>query len=97
MEPTEVVALIVVCVTVTIVSVALLRPISKQLGKLFEAMAQERSRPLPPPDVARVRELLETLNARLDRLEERQDFTDSLLAGGERPRALGSRPGSHEG
>jgi hypothetical protein len=109
LDSNEVGALFVVCVTIGTVSLALLRPIAKQLARLLEAMALERSRPLPPPDVERVRELLETLHARLDRLEERQDFTDSLLAGGQPPQALGlrrspsegrvpgPRPGSHEG
>ena len=88
LESNEVVALIVVCLTLGTVSVALLRPIAKQLAKLFEAMALERSRPPVPPDFERLRDVLEGLDRRLDRIEQRQDFMDALLGGGHDPRGV---------
>jgi hypothetical protein len=45
-------------------------------------MALERSRAAVPPDFERLRDLLEGLHRRLDRIEERQDFTDALLGDG---------------
>jgi hypothetical protein len=61
-------------------------------------MATERTRPPVPPDSERLRDLLETLHGRLDRIEERQDFTDALLGGAKDPRAVRSGvPPSREG
>jgi hypothetical protein len=56
-------------------------------------MALERSQPLPPPDLERLRELLETVHHRLERIEERQDFTDQLLGSGADPRPARARAG----
>ena len=60
-------------------------------------MAQERSRAVAAPDFERVRDLLESLHGRLDRIEERQDFTDALLGGAKEQRTLRPRPGAPEG
>jgi hypothetical protein len=79
--------------------VAIFRPIAKRAGDLLEAMASEKRQPKgrAAADTTRMIELLETMNARIDRIEERQDFTDSLLGSGRvggalpRPRAESDR------
>ena len=81
-----------VILTLTIGGVILLKPIANKLGNLLEAMAHDRANP-PQLDAQldRLHDLLETMNGRLALLEERQDFTDALLADPERQRAA-ARP-----
>lgn len=64
----------------TVGGVIILRPIAKQLGGLLEAMAQEKQSGLQN-EVSQIRDLLETMNGRLQLLEERQDFTERVLSG----------------
>jgi hypothetical protein len=73
-----------VILTLTIGGVILLKPIANKLGHLLEAMAKERSEPQLGSELGHIRDLLETTNARLTLLEERQDFTDALLNDPER-------------
>jgi len=63
-------------------AVLLLRPISKRLGMYLEVLAEERRRATlaPQPDNERLISVLETLDRRLARLEERQEFTEALLS-----------------
>jgi hypothetical protein len=68
--------------------VALLRPITKRLGAYIEAVTLEKRRPPERSVEPRVIESLERIEERLHLLEERQDFTDSLLARGTRPAPL---------
>ena len=75
---------IAVILTLTIGGVILLKPIANKLGNLLEAMAKERSEPQLGSELGHIRDLLETTNARLTLLEERQDFTDALLSDPER-------------
>ena len=89
MNPNDV-APMVIGVTFIVVTalVLLLRPIAKRLGAYLEVLAEERRRelasnPLDRADTARIATLLETMDQRLAHLEERQEFTDKLLA--ERP------------
>jgi hypothetical protein len=82
--------------TVTVGGVILLKPIANKLGYLLEAMARERSEPRAVEELTHIRELLETMNGRLSLLEERQDFTDALLADPER-RAMRLKGGSGAG
>ena len=76
-------------------TVMLLRPISKELGGLLQAMTQERklrAAPAPAtPDMTQVRDLLSTIDSRLSLMEERQDFAEALLSGGER-RVIAAAP-----
>lgn len=72
--------IVFVVLFLTVGGVAVLRPIAKQLGSLLEAMAREKQSGVQV-DVSRLHELLETMNARLHLLEERQEFTDRLLTG----------------
>jgi len=65
----------------SVVGVILLRPISKHLGRYLEAKAEE-GRALPgrsKEDLDRIFTLLEGVGDRLERLEEKQEFTDRLL------------------
>ena len=85
MNPGDV-APMVIMVTGTIVGglVVLLLPISRRLGKYLEVLAEERRRemnasPMDRSDMARIAQVLETVDARLQRLEDKQDFTDKLL------------------
>ena len=75
-----------VILTLTIGGVILLKPIANKLGHLLEAMAKERSGPQSGSELSHIRDLLETTNARLTLLEERQDFSDALLNDPERRR-----------
>lgn len=78
---TEVAPMIVaVVLTLVIGGVILLKPIANRLGFLLEAMAKEKESALGN-DVGHMRDLLETMNARLQLMEERQDFTERLLSG----------------
>ena len=76
----EVVAPMVVAVVLilTVGGVLVLRPIAKRISELLELYARDRSSGLQN-EVSQVRDLLETMNARLELLEDRQDFTERLL------------------
>jgi hypothetical protein len=69
---------------VTTGAVFILRPITKRLTELLELYSRDRQTGMQG-EVQMIRDLLETMNARLQLLEERQDFTERLLASGERP------------
>jgi hypothetical protein len=70
-----------------VAGVILLRPITKRLGDLLELLILERRRQSAAP-LPRLGETLERMEERLRLLEERQDFTDSLVHGRAKPRAL---------
>jgi hypothetical protein len=97
-EPDEImdpeVAPMIAAVTLFVVTggVLILRPISKRLGAYLEVLAEDRRRAQmgPPPDESRVLNALENIERRMARLEERQAFTDALLAG-RKPSELPSR------
>jgi hypothetical protein len=86
--------IVAIVLMLTIGGVILLKPITSKLGLLLEAIARERSEPRIGEDLERMRDLLETINGRLSLLEERQDFTDALLADPERrkPRLRSASP-----
>jgi len=75
-----------IILTLTIGGVILLKPISNKLGTLLEAMAKDRSEPQLTSELNHIRDLLETTNARLALLEERQEFTEALLSDPDRRR-----------
>jgi len=64
----------------TVGGVIVLRPIAKRVGDLLEVYAKQRQEGLEG-DVQQMRDLLETMNARLQLMEDRQDFTERLLTG----------------
>lgn len=61
-------------------AVIILRPITKRLTDLIELYSRDRQAGVQG-DMQQIRDLLETMNARLQLIEERQDFTDRLLTG----------------
>ena len=64
---------------ITVGGVMVLRPIAKRIGDLLEIYARDKQSGLEG-EVRQVHDLVETLSARLQLLEERQDFTDRLLS-----------------
>jgi hypothetical protein len=62
----------------TVGGVLVLRPIAKRLGAVLELYAREKQAGLEG-EVQQTRDLLETMDARLRLIEERQDFTERLL------------------
>ncbi len=87
--------LVLIVLTLTIGTVTLLKPLSRRLGDLLEAMAQERKKPQLDNEVEHIRELLDMMSGRLSLLEERQDFTDALMNDPERMRLRSG--GTNEG
>lgn len=83
-----------IILTLTVGGVILLKPIANKLGHLLEAMAKERSEPQLDSGISHLRDLLETTNARLSLLEERQEFTEALLNDRSRRRPALPRPDS---
>lgn len=78
----DVIAPMVVAVVLILTAggVLVLRPIAKRLGELMELYARDKQVGLEG-DIGHMRDLLEAVDARLRLMEERQDFTDRLLAG----------------
>lgn len=74
----------------SIAGVAILRPLTRSLGRLLDAMAQERLAAREAraggPGMDRVTTLLEMLNNRLDLLDERVQFVERLSDSRERTR-----------
>jgi hypothetical protein len=60
--------------------VIILRPLAKRAGELIDLYTRDKQSGLEA-EVRQMRDLLETTNARLQLLEERQDFTERLLSG----------------
>lgn len=71
--------------------VLILRPISKKLGLLIEALARERMARTPPEQgideaqLIRVTAALDRLNSRMDHIDDRIGFMERLIE--ERPRS----------
>ena len=82
----EVIAPMIVSVVfiVTVGGVAVLRPIAKRVSDLLELYARDR-RSGVEGEVHQLRDLLETMSARVQLMEDRQDFTERLLGSGEAP------------
>ncbi len=72
--------IVAVVLILTVGGVAVLRPIAKRISDLLELYTRDKQSGLEN-DVAQIRDLVETMNARLQLIEERQDFTDRLLTG----------------
>lgn len=74
-----------VVLILTVGGVLILRPIARHLGTLLEAMTREKLDGGRGHELAHIRELMETMNQRLQLMEERQEFTDRLLERGRTP------------
>ena len=86
MDWSEIAPMIVAVVLIlTVGGVIILRPISKRVSELLELYARDKDRN-EVHELRRMRELLESMDARMRLAEERQDFTDKLL----------ERPARHE-
>lgn len=75
--PMVVAIVLIVSVTGTVV----LRPLSRHLASLLEAMARERGSENPriAEQLGQLRELMQTQTERLSLMEERLEFTESLV------------------
>lgn len=77
----------------TVGGVAVLRPIAKRVSDLLELYAGDR-RSGVESEVHQLRDLLETMNARLQLMEDRQDFAERLIgSGSERATNVGRTSG----
>jgi len=74
----------------TIGGVLVLRPLSKRFAELMESYTQDRQKGVGS-DIHQIRELMETMDARIRLMEERQDFTERLLQSGHRQPSGGER------
>ena len=76
---------VLVTMTITTGAVLILRPLSRRLGALLEVMTQQKLRAAnsDPNDAHRIRELLVSIDSRLNVLEERQDFAEALISAGD--------------
>jgi len=63
----------------TVGGVVLLRPLARRLGALLDVMVLEKSRMSGMEDRS-LGDAIEAMNDRLALLEERQDFTERLIA-----------------
>jgi len=80
---------VAVVAIITFGGVAILRPIAKRLADLLDAYARDRQTGIEG-EVHKIGDLLETIDARLQLMEERQDFTERLLSAGDRQSATAS-------
>lgn len=69
----------VVGIAFSVAGVLIFRPLTRQLGELLEQMRRDRQKKLEESDIARITGLLERLADRMDRIEERQEFTERVL------------------
>jgi hypothetical protein len=74
--------LIPIVLFLSIAAVMILRPLTTRLGKLIEQMALQRAQYTASggAELAEMRVALDHLGKRLDLLDERQDFTERLVA-----------------
>ncbi|HEX6039259.1 hypothetical protein [Longimicrobium sp.] len=72
--------IVMVTLILTTGGVLILRPIAKRLGGFLEASTQAKLRPSPDADLARIAEVLSSIDGRLNQLEERQDFAEALIS-----------------
>jgi hypothetical protein len=89
MDPAIGPMVVMVTAILTTGGVLIFRPITKRLGSLLEVMTAQKLRAAntDPNDTQRIRELLTSIDGRLNLLEERQDFAEALISA-EDPRVL---------
>lgn len=73
----------------TVAGVVLLRPLTRPLARYLEALTAAQEKGQDAPQVGMLHDRFEGLEARLALLEERQNFTDALLASAN-PKPLGA-------
>lgn len=73
--------MIVLCTLIlTTGGVLILRPISRRLGTYLDAVTQAKMRPAPEAELARIHDVLSSIDGRLNQIEERQDFAEALIS-----------------
>lgn len=61
----------------------LLFPLARRLGTLLELYVEERRKSeFPPPELEDIRRVVDSLQSEVERLRERQEFTERLLERG---------------
>ena len=70
-----------VVATLTVGGVLVLRPLTKRFAELMQVYISDR-REGPHAELRHMREILETMDARLQLMEDRLDFTERLLESG---------------
>jgi len=77
--------IVMVTAILTTGGVLILRPVTRRLGSLLEVMTHQRLRAASadPAEQSRIRELLTSIDSRLNLLEERQDFAEALISAGD--------------
>lgn len=85
MSPDIAPMIVMVTAILTAGGVLIFRPITKRLGALLEVMTHQKLRAAAadPAEQARIRELLTSIDSRLNLLEERQDFAEALMSAGD--------------
>jgi hypothetical protein len=74
-------ALIPITMFMCIAAVMILRPVTKKLGGLLEAISRDRTQSRSEDaNTTRMVTLMEHMHRRLDHLEERLDFTERLVS-----------------
>lgn len=87
----------VIVVLLILVGGFVLRPFVKRLGDVMERYLSQKSLEEREADQLRaVRERLESLDQRMALMEERLEFTESLLSEQRRPRSLDGEAGDAE-
>jgi hypothetical protein len=89
MNPSDI-APMVIGLTLIVVTggVLVLRPLAKRLGDYLEVLVSSRKAERSLPSDSRLVEVVERLEERVRFLEQRQDFTDSMLGSGTGRRSL---------
>ncbi len=79
--------IVAVVLIIAVTGAAVVRPLAKHLAGLLEVMARERATGSPKlnEQVSQLRDLVHTQGERLALLEERLEFTESLVRRKERP------------
>ncbi|HEU0298729.1 MAG TPA: hypothetical protein VFR37_04725 [Longimicrobium sp.] len=80
MSETFFLAMVMITGILTTGGVLILRPISRRLGSYLDAATQARLRATPEADMARIHDLLSSIDGRLNQIEERQDFAEALIS-----------------
>lgn len=69
----------VVGIALSVASVKIFQPLTSQLGELLEQMRMDRKERQRVADPEQIALLMEQMLDRMDRIEERQDFTERVL------------------
>lgn len=75
--------IVMVSVAFCTATVLILRPLAYRLGAFLDAKTAATLKGTPEAELTRIREVLSSIDGRLDQIEERQDFAEALLSSGE--------------